>query len=257
MTDQATGAAIVERVGDCDRIVVDDRVELASWNGAGFSHDGVGTAYVVAIDATHVSVAHGNYPIPPFGYAALPTVARLDGGRGVVVTHRGSRGLFQIGGPVEPAGRLRYIDGCTDTVLIAPVVCGDPCLNLLHLPTGTRQSAHQHPSVRVGLVLGGSGTCVLDDSRRVPMSLGTWFVLPAGTTHRFETGADDDLLVVAWHPDSDTGPTDDDHPMLNRTILPRSTPREGEDASCAVRPAITTSATAQACGAPGAATTSC
>ena len=25
--------------------------------------------------------------------------------------------------------------------------------------------------------------------------------------------------VVAYHPDSDTGPTHDDHPMLNRTIV--------------------------------------
>jgi hypothetical protein len=25
--------------------------------------------------------------------------------------------------------------------------------------------------------------------------------------------------VIAWHPDSDFGPEDDDHPMVNRTIV--------------------------------------
>ena len=26
------------------------------------------------------------------------------------------------------------------------------------------------------------------------------------------------LDVIAWHPDSDFGPTDQDHPMINRTL---------------------------------------
>jgi len=26
--------------------------------------------------------------------------------------------------------------------------------------------------------------------------------------------------VIAWHPDSDFGPRDDDHPMINRTLIP-------------------------------------
>ena len=27
------------------------------------------------------------------------------------------------------------------------------------------------------------------------------------------------MCVIAYHPDSDFGPTDDDHPMVNRTIV--------------------------------------
>jgi hypothetical protein len=46
--------------------------------------------------------------------------------------------FFQIGGPIEETGRLRYIDGRTDSLLIPPVLRGDACLNLLHIPPGTR-----------------------------------------------------------------------------------------------------------------------
>ncbi|NBW63320.1 MAG: cupin domain-containing protein, partial [Synechococcaceae bacterium WB4_1_0192] len=37
--------------------------------------------------------------------------------------------------------------------------------------------------------------------------------------HRFLTGSESGLTVVAWHPDSDTGPTDVDHPMVRRTMV--------------------------------------
>jgi hypothetical protein len=33
------------------------------------------------------------------------------------------------------------------------------------------------------------------------------------------------LLVMAWHPDSDSGPSHDDHPMLNRTLRVESPER--------------------------------
>ncbi len=41
-----------------------------------------------------------------------------------------------------------------------------------------------------------------------------WIV--AGTLRTLVT---DELRIVAWHPDSDTGPSDDDHPMLNRSMV--------------------------------------
>ena len=125
-----------------------------------------------------------------------------------------------VGGPVESVGRLRYIDGCSDTLLVAPVVWGDPCLNYLHLPQGVVQTDHHHPSLRAGIVLRGNGTCVMD-GRAVPLTPGVVFMLEPGTTHRFESGSVP-LEIVAWHPDSDFGPTDDDHPMLNRTLRPGS-----------------------------------
>jgi hypothetical protein len=29
---------------------------------------------------------------------------------------------------------------------------------------------------------------------------------------------EESLDILAWHPDSDVGPTDEDHPMLNHTL---------------------------------------
>eukprot|EP00968_Pinguiococcus_pyrenoidosus_P010273 scaffold803_cov310-Pinguiococcus_pyrenoidosus.AAC.186 len=39
-----------------------------------------------------------------------------DAGRGFVAERLGYRGAFSLGGPIEKEGRLRYIDGCTDSV---------------------------------------------------------------------------------------------------------------------------------------------
>jgi hypothetical protein len=35
----------------------------------------------------------------------------------------------------------------------------------------------------------------------------------------FRRTAEESLDILAWHPDSDFGLTDEDHPMLNRTLL--------------------------------------
>jgi hypothetical protein len=151
-------------------------------------------------------------------YFAVPGALRLRGGSGLVVTRVGYRGFFHVGGPVEETGRLRYVDGCTDSLLIPPVLLGDPCLNLLHIPPGTRQSAHTHPSIRVGLIVSGSGTCVTPDCH-YPLRAGLAFVIAANALHSFHTDRED-LRVIAYHPDSDFGPTHECHPMVNRTILP-------------------------------------
>lgn len=154
-------------------------------------------------------------------YFAVPGPAAVEAegadGQGLVVSRLGYRGLFQIGGPVEAAGRLQYIDGCTDTLLVCPPRRGDPCLNHLHLPAGTLQSSHVHPSDRIGVILSGQGVC---DTESGPTALapGMAWHIPAGTLHRFRT-AEHSLDVLAWHPDSDFGPTDENHPMRNRTYV--------------------------------------
>ena len=128
-----------------------------------------------------------------------------------------TRGLFQIGGPVEETGRLRYIDGCSDTLLIAPPMLGDPCLNLLHIPPGTHQTEHTHPSLRVGIVVDGAGVCRTPDGE-TPLTPGLVFAIRTDGRHSFHT-EDTALRIVAWHPDSDFGPTHAQHPMLNRTLV--------------------------------------
>lgn len=43
-------------------------------------------------------------------------------------------------------------------------------------------------------------------------------MIPTDGQHSFFTD-DSEMDVIAYHPDSDTGPTHDDHPMINRTIV--------------------------------------
>ncbi len=151
------------------------------------------------------------------------------GGRGMVISHLGYEGLRQVGGPIEQSGRLRYIDGCTDTLLVCPPRLGEPCLNHLHIPPHTAQSAHTHPSERVGVILRGRGECRTGDGKVWPLSPGMGWRIPTGALHSFFT-EDESLDVIAWHPDSDFGPTDENHPMLNRTILSPSDAARNADA---------------------------
>lgn len=140
-------------------------------------------------------------------------------GLGMVNSAKSYRGLNIFGGPIEETGRLRYIDGCTDTLLIAPVKKGDPCLNHLHFPKGIQQTPHVHPSVRTGIIFRGSGECLIpEENKLVPLLPGYAFIIKTETIHSFNT-MDESMDVIAFHPDSDIGMTDEDHPMINRTIV--------------------------------------
>ena len=124
-------------------------------------------------------------------------------------------------GWAEEKGRLSYIDGCTDSLLVYPPRQGDPSLNLLHFPPGIDQSQHTHPSIRIGCVIDGHG--VSDTwSNGVQLShdlvTGVNFCLEENELHRFRTG-NSSMTVIAWHPDGDWGPTDHNHTMLNRTYI--------------------------------------
>lgn len=160
------------------------------------------------------------------GPSRLSQTADSDGENGeeggaFIVQKSGFASLHTAGGPAERKGRLRYIDGCSDSVLLPPPVLGDPCLNLLHFPPGVRQSAHTHPSVRAGVIASGRGFCLLHTgSQPVSLEPGTVFIIPADVLHSFETLPDSEMRVVAFHPDSDCGPTHENHPMINKTILP-------------------------------------
>jgi len=198
-------------------------VIVDAWHGSACTVGDAGTSFLVACEDAVLATVHGRHPLPAGSYAVVPDRATVEGGAGLHVRCAHHRGLFVVGGPVESAGRLRYIDGCSDTLLVAPTVRGDPCLNYLHLPAGVVQTDHDHPSLRAGLVLRGDGVCVVA-GRVESLTAGVVFVLEAGTTHRFESGRRP-LEIAAWHPDSDFGPTDDDHPMLNRTLRPGSAQR--------------------------------
>lgn len=188
------------------------------WNESALSLPDNGTHFgFVQSGAAILETAAGEFRLREKMYFCVPGDFSIAGGAGIVVTRIGFKGLFSIGGEIEETGRLRYIDGCTDTLLIAPPLLGDPCLNALYFPPHIRQTPHTHPSVRVGVVARGAGECLLAD-QKIPLRAGQAFVIAPETLHSFNTG-DSEMVVVAYHPDSDFGATHENHPMINKTIV--------------------------------------
>lgn len=148
--------------------------------------------------------------LPDGGKLNLSPHSRL-----VVSQLLGYHGPYAMGGPLEAQGRLRYIDGCSDTLLCAPPLLGDPCLNHLHFPAAIQQTAHTHPSLRAGIIARGQGVCEANQ-QTIPLTAGMVFYIGKQAEHRFITEANT-MDVLAFHPDSDWGPTHQDHPMVNRT----------------------------------------
>lgn len=184
------------------------------------------THYGYVLDGHALTLEHQGrtYPLFPHTWFCAPGEARIHGpGRVEVISRLQQQGLFTLGGAIEPWGRLQYIDGCTDTVLSPPVKLGSACYNALYFPPHTRQTQHTHPSLRAGLVIAGRGVCKTPYGEHA-LEPGKIFFLPPETWHAFHTGDGPQrgraaLTVLAFHPDSDFGPTDEDHPMLNRTYF--------------------------------------
>ena len=144
-------------------------------------------------------------------------------GVGVCIIKHGYHGQNVFGGPIEPQGRLCYIDHCSDSLLVYPPRMGDPSLSSLHFPPGIVQTFHTHPSFRLGIVAVGRGYA---ESRnwngstyKHDLTPGAVFCMEEQEVHRFVT-EDSNLIVISFHPDGDWGPTDHDHTLLNRTYMP-------------------------------------
>jgi hypothetical protein len=151
-------------------------------------------------------------------YFSIPGGFKITGGSGILIEYLNYTGFFNIGGPIEAWGRLNYIDGCTDSLLIQPIKKGDPCLNSLYFPPNILQTQHTHPSVRIGIVTAGRGVCVIPQED-IPLLPGLVFIIHTEGAHSFKTSLNEKLTVVSFHPDSDFGPEDENHPMINRTIV--------------------------------------
>jgi hypothetical protein len=196
--------------------------------GKSFSRPASTTYGYVVSGRAHVASAGLEAACPAGSFFAIPGELELRiEGMAVTIERVGFRGLAQVG-LIEGTGRLTYIDGCSDTILVAPPRLGDPVLNHLHFPAGITQSVHCHPSVRLGVVARGRGVAYGPAPEggkwEAELAPGSVFLLHAQALHAFRTEAREALDVIAFHPDSDWGPTDGDHPMLNRTY-PASRPR--------------------------------
>lgn len=162
--------------------------------------------------------------LPPIGlgprmYFAATGAAEVSGeGQAALFCREGYRAPFIVGGPVEPTGRLVYIDNCSVSQLSPPARLGDPTLQLLVFPPNVRQASHIHPTLRFGMVVRGRGECRLGNDVRILLESGDVFFIDERAEHGFSTGQEG-MSVVAYHPDSDVGPTDQEHPMLSRTYV--------------------------------------
>lgn len=186
--------------------------------GSDLQIEGDGTLFGFSWDG----LTHSKDYFPDFPNSTVFSLPFYDGieiagGTGYCVVRRNYIGLPAMAGPIEEVGRLKYIDGCSDTLLIGPPVIGDPCMNLLHFPPSIDQTMHTHPSIRVGLIHRGRGFCRTATGKH-PLNEGDMFILHPDAEHAFQT-IDSPMTLTVFHPDSDTGPSHDDHPMLNRTIV--------------------------------------
>lgn len=137
------------------------------------------------------------------------------------VSRKGFKVPFTITKP-EQKGRLSYIDGCSDTLLVYPPRKGDGSMSLLYFPPMIEQSWHSHPSLRMGYVLSGSGFYEVKNPNGIVtrglLEVGQAFHLEEHEQHRFCT-IKSDMRILAYHPDGDWGPEDHNHTMLNRTYV--------------------------------------
>ena len=245
----------------CEGVRAKPSFDLRAWGpGAPFSSDqsSIGAYFGFVLERSEeparltvqlaCAAAPLEFVVHPGMYFVAPSPVSVAGGEGVLVSAGSHSPLFTLGGPVEALGRLPYIDGCTDSLLISPPIRGDPCFNHLHFPPSIKQTLHTHPTGRAGIVARGSGVCVSYDppsagegaaagagggERRVALQPGMAFVIPSDVLHAFETTDGETLDVIAFHPDSDTGPAPTDHPMVNRTWV--------DGISASLLPAIQTS----------------
>lgn len=186
------------------------------------------TFFGIATRRSYIETSMGHMVLEPGMYFSASDYVYITGGHGILIERVGFKGMPMVGGPVEPSGRLKYIDGCTDSLLVPPVKMGDPCLNALYFPADIDQTEHTHPSIRVGIVLSGKGECIADDTV-YPLVPETIFVIHEEGLHKFRTLGTDGMVVIAYHPDSDFGPVDEEHPMINRTIVDGTSAREIEE----------------------------
>jgi quercetin dioxygenase-like cupin family protein len=181
------------------------------------------TIYGYSFGTSDLDIDGVNYKLSKGQYFALPVKNKATATAWdslFLVTRLGYQAMPTMGW-VEGKGRLSYIDGCSDSLLVYPARLGDSSLNLLYFPPGIEQSFHRHPSIRLGCVIAGEGLSSHGDYNNISedsLVPGTSFCLEEQERHRFRTEKSS-MTIIAFHPDGDWGPTDHNHTMLNRTYL--------------------------------------
>src|SRR3989344_4023649 len=135
------------------------------------------------------SIAKGSYT---YCGQVFPILASIESvhfqvkGKVSLFVRHGFIGQTLFLGLAEQVGRLAYVDGCSDSLLVFSPRLGDASLNLLYLPEKTLQTAHSHPTIRLGMVIDGHGVAQTQDAE-YPLSPGDAFSIAEHEIHRFKT----------------------------------------------------------------------
>jgi quercetin dioxygenase-like cupin family protein len=202
--------------------------QIRSWSGGSLELS-VGNAYYgfVFEGPTILKTTKGSFELQTGMFFSISDCAYIIGGRGLVYVRKNFACSFSFGGEKGVPGQLRYIGGSTASVLIHPEIRGFPILNLLCIPPRTNQAMHVHPDIRLGFVYKGLGYCFipnidgrvgLEFEQRIPLRPGDIFHIPRDGKHRFFTESEH-LVLVPWHAHSNDGVNDDQHYMLDRSIV--------------------------------------
>lgn len=208
---------------DATRTMYPSRLVVVSGASKELSSEG-STAYGYVVSGKGRVAGGGlDLTLSAGSFFGIPGPVQIEAGGTIVVIERLGFRALPVAGAIEERGRLAYIDGCSDSILCMPPRLGDPVLNHLHFPQGIVQTPHSHPSIRLGVVARGRGLAyspsALGPGWELPLETGAVFWLHEHEVHAFKTTRGESMDVIAFHPDSDWGPTDGVHPMLNRTYL--------------------------------------
>lgn len=117
---------------------------------------------------------------------------------------------------------LPYINGCSTKQIFPPIRAGDPTLQYLYMPAGSREQEHHiHSTARVVLVLKGRGKSFVgleDAAFERELKPGTICIFDPMCPHHFETPFGESLTVAPLHVFSSVPNLEMNHPMFNGTV---------------------------------------
>lgn len=117
---------------------------------------------------------------------------------------------------------LPYVNGCSTKQLFPPIRQGDPTLQYLKMPPGSKEQKHHiHSTFRIVLILSGRGKSIVgmeNENIKTELKPGTICILEPMCPHHFETYPDEYLIAIPLHVFSSVGILEKNHPMFNGTI---------------------------------------
>lgn len=198
--------AIILKLNDINEQEVGDprhRVRARTWNRSNLTlprnatHFGFSTQGQLIVEAPHTNVK-----LNDGGFFRVQGEATVSGGRGFALSVPGARGFTQISGPFSDVPWVDYLPGGKQNCLIWPAAVSYPTLNTLKMEPRQSQENHAHDSIRINVIISGSGYCVVEGTIH-EIETGDVVIIPANESHLFQTRLQG-LSFIAFHPDSDT-----------------------------------------------------